>query len=227
MQEPISTPSKLLGLGPHLQAMMTSSLSLSATPPLRNSLSQRRHELHLRSITSYTSLSLCSLIPALQLMENDVVVVVGPLPSRIAHVISHVVNELHVPLLSFGATDPTLSALQYPYFVRTTQNNYLQMYAIVDFVDYYKSTKVIAIYVDDDNGRNGVSVLGDAMSRKRAKISYKAVFPPGATESDISDLLNKVNLVESRVYVLHVNPDHGLAIFSIAKRLRMMDSGYV
>jgi len=164
---------------------------------------------------------------ALQLMENDVVVVVGPLPSRIAHVISHVVNELHVPLLSFGATDPTLSALQYPYFVRTTQNNYLQMYAIVDFVDYYKSTKVIAIYVDDDNGRNGVSVLGDAMSRKRAKISYKAVFPPGATESDISDLLNKVNLVESRVYVLHVNPDHGLAIFSIAKRLRMMDSGYV
>ena len=43
----------------------TSSLSLSATPPLRNSLSQRRHELHLRSITSYTSLSLCSLIPGL------------------------------------------------------------------------------------------------------------------------------------------------------------------
>ncbi|KAG4933858.1 hypothetical protein JHK87_047860 [Glycine soja] len=142
-------------------------------------------------------------------------------------VISHVVNELHVPLLSFGATDPTLSALQYPYFVCTTQNNYFQMYAIADFVDYYRWKKVIAIYVDDDNGRNGVSVLGDAMSRKRAKISYKAVFPLGATESDISDLLNEVNLVESRVYVLHVNPDHGLTLFSIAKRLRMMDSGYV
>ncbi|KAG4390451.1 hypothetical protein AAZX31_06G285100 [Glycine max] len=160
-------------------------------------------------------------------MENDVVAVVGPLSSGIAHVISHVVNELHVPLLSFGATDPTLSSLQYPYFVRTTQNDYFQMYAIADFVDYYRWKKVIAIYIDDDNGRNGVSVLGDAMSRKRAKISYKAAFPPGATESDISDLLNEVNLMESRVYVLHVNPDHGLAIFSIAKRLRMMDSGYV
>ncbi|KAL5184706.1 Glutamate receptor 3.5 [Glycine soja] len=94
-----------------------------------------------------------------------------------------------------------------PYFVCTTQNNYFQMYAIADFVDYYRWKKVIAIYVDDDNGRNGVSVLGDAMSRKRAKISYKAVFPLGATESDISDLLNEVNLVESRVYVLHASQE--------------------
>lgn len=164
---------------------------------------------------------------ALQLMENDVVAIVGPLSSGIAHVISHVVNELHVPLLSFGATDPTLSSLQYPYFVRTTQNDHFQMFAVADFIDYYRWKEVIAIYVDNDNGRNGISVLGDALSKKRAKISYKAAFTPGATESDISDLLNEVNLMESRVYVLHVNPDSGLAVLSIAKRLRMMTSGYV
>ncbi|KAL2328344.1 hypothetical protein Fmac_021771 [Flemingia macrophylla] len=164
---------------------------------------------------------------ALLLMENDVVAVVGPLSSGIAHVISHVVNELHVPLLSFGATDPTLSSLQYPYFVRTTQNDHFQMFAIADFIDYYRWREVIAIYVDNDYGRNGISVLGDALSKKRAKISFKAAFTPGATESSISDLLNEVNLMESRVYVLHVNPDSGLAVFSIAKRLRMMSSGYV
>ena len=45
---------------------------------------------------------------ALQLMENEVVAAIGPQPSGIAHVISQVVNELHVPLLSFGATDPSL-----------------------------------------------------------------------------------------------------------------------
>ena len=164
---------------------------------------------------------------ALQLMENDVVAAVGPQSSGIAHVISHVVTELHVPLLSFGATDPTLSALQYPYFVRTTQSDYYQMYAIADFVDYNRWREVIAIFVDDDNGRNGISVLGDAMSKKRAKISYKAALPVGANKSDISDLLNEVNLMESRVYVLHVNPDSGLSIFSIAKQLRMMSNGYV
>ncbi|XP_027340154.1 glutamate receptor 3.4 isoform X1 [Abrus precatorius] len=164
---------------------------------------------------------------ALQLMENEVVAAVGPQSSGIAHVISHVVSELHVPLVSFGATDPSLSSLQYPYFVRSTQSDYYQMYAIADLVDYYRWREVIAIFVDDDNGRNGISVLGDALAKKRARISYKAAFAPGSPKKDISDLLNGVNLMESRVYVLHVNPDTGLSIFSLAKKLGMMTSGYV
>ncbi|XP_027340160.1 glutamate receptor 3.4 isoform X3 [Abrus precatorius] len=160
-------------------------------------------------------------------MENEVVAAVGPQSSGIAHVISHVVSELHVPLVSFGATDPSLSSLQYPYFVRSTQSDYYQMYAIADLVDYYRWREVIAIFVDDDNGRNGISVLGDALAKKRARISYKAAFAPGSPKKDISDLLNGVNLMESRVYVLHVNPDTGLSIFSLAKKLGMMTSGYV
>ncbi|KAL2981460.1 hypothetical protein AAZX31_13G290600 [Glycine max] len=162
-----------------------------------------------------------------KLMEDEVIAAIGPQSSGIAHVISHVVNELHVPLVSFGATDPSLSSLQYPYFVRSTQSDYYQMHAIADLVDYYRWREVIAIYVDDDNGRNGITVLGDALSKKRAKISYKAAFPPGALKKDISDLLNGVNLMESRVFVLHVNPETFLNIFTIANKLGMMNSGYV
>ncbi|PRQ52814.1 putative periplasmic binding protein-like I [Rosa chinensis] len=166
-------------------------------------------------------------VEALQLIENDVVAAIGPQSSGIAHVISHVVNELHVPLLSFGATDPSLSALQYPYFVRTTQSDYFQMYAVADMVEYFGWREVIAIFVDDDCGRNGISVLGDALAKKRSKIAYKAAFSPGAPLSDINDLLVGVNLMESRVYIVHVNPDSGLSIFSVAKDLGMMTSGYV
>eukprot|EP00268_Persea_americana_P047357 TRINITY_DN4929_c2_g1_i1.p1 TRINITY_DN4929_c2_g1~~TRINITY_DN4929_c2_g1_i1.p1 ORF type:complete len:952 (-),score=187.96 TRINITY_DN4929_c2_g1_i1:109-2964(-) len=165
-------------------------------------------------------------IEALRLVEKDVVAVIGPQSSGIAHVISHVVNELHVPLVSFAATDPTLSALQYPFILRTTQSDYFQMYAVADVVDFYGWREVIAIFVDDDYGRNGISVLGDALAKKRSKISLKAAFSPGATQSTISDLLVKVNLMESRVYVVHVNPDSGPTIFSIAKSLGMMNSGY-
>ncbi|XP_059661065.1 glutamate receptor 3.4-like [Cornus florida] len=166
-------------------------------------------------------------IEALQLMEKDVVVAIGPQSSGIAHVISHVANELHVPLISFSATDPTLSALQYPYFLRTTQSDYFQMYAIADLVQFYGWREVVAIFVDDDYGRSGISVLGDALAKKRAKISYKAPFSPGSNKSDIIDLLVGINLVESRVYVVHVNPDSGLTIFSVAKSLGMMANGYV
>ncbi|KAJ7008623.1 glutamate receptor 3.4 isoform X1 [Populus alba] len=166
-------------------------------------------------------------VEVLQLMVNDVVAVIGPQSSGVAHIISHVVNELHVPLLSFAATDPTLSALQYPYFLRTTQNDYFQMYAIADIVSYFGWREVIPIFVDDDYGRSGISILGDALAMKRAKISYKAALAPGASKSQISDLLLKVNQMESRVYVVHVNPDSGLSLFSIARGLHMTTRGYV
>jgi ionotropic glutamate receptor len=164
---------------------------------------------------------------ALQLMENKVVAAIGPQSSGIAHMISYVANELHVPLLSFGATDPTLSSLQFPYFLRTTQNDYFQMHAIADFLSYSGWRQVIAIFVDDECGRNGISVLGDVLAKKRSRISYKAAITPGADSSSIRDLLVSVNLMESRVFVVHVNPDSGLNVFSVAKSLGMMASGYV
>ncbi|KAL3534251.1 hypothetical protein ACH5RR_002712 [Cinchona calisaya] len=165
-------------------------------------------------------------IEALQLIEREVVAAIGPQSSGIAHVISHVVNELHVPVLSFGATDATLSALQYSYFLRTTVSDYFQMHAIADMLEYFGWREIVAIFVDDDYGRNGISVLGDALAKNRAKISYKAAFTPKASKSDINDLLVAVKQMESRVYVVHVNPDSGLTIFSVAKSLGMMTAGY-
>ncbi|KAK6120623.1 hypothetical protein DH2020_045635 [Rehmannia glutinosa] len=120
-------------------------------------------------------------VQAMQLTGNDIIAALGPQSSGIAHVISHVANELQVPLLSF-ATDPTLSSLQFPYFLRTTTNDYFQMYAIADLVEYFGWREVVAIFVDDDYGRNGISVLSDALAKKRAKISYKAAFTPGVAK---------------------------------------------
>ncbi|KAI8011239.1 Glutamate receptor 3.4 [Camellia lanceoleosa] len=69
-------------------------------------------------------------------------------------------------------------------------------------------------------------VEGDALAKKRAKISYKAAFTPGACGNDINDLLVRVNMMESRVYVVYVNPDSVLTIFSVAKLLQMLTTDY-
>ncbi|CAD6335808.1 unnamed protein product [Miscanthus lutarioriparius] len=143
-------------------------------------------------------------IEALQLMERNVVAVIGPQSSGIGHVISHVVNELHVPLLSFAATDPTLSASEYPYFIRTTISDYFQMNAVASIVDYYQWKE-----------------------QRGARISYKAAIPPNSNTEVINDVLFKANMMESRVMVVHVNPDTGMRIFSVANKLQMMASGYV
>ena len=133
-------------------------------------------------------------ITALQFMEKEkeTVAIIGPLNSVIAHEISQISNELQVPLLSYAATDPTLSSLQFPFFVRTSQNDLFQMAAVAEIVDYYGWKEVIALYVDDDYGRNGIVALGDKLAGKRCKISYKAPMPPEATRDDITDVLIKV-----------------------------------
>lgn len=160
-------------------------------------------------------------------MEKDTVAIIGPQLSVTAHVISHIANELQVPLLSFSATDATLSPLQFPFFVRTSHSDLFQMAAIAEFVDYYGWKEVIAIYTDDDQGRNGIAALGDKLAKIRCKISYKAPMPPDPTRDNITDLLVKVALTESRIIVLHTYAGQGPLVLNVAKFLGMMGTGYV
>ncbi|KAL3022464.1 hypothetical protein AAZX31_04G015400 [Glycine max] len=153
----------------------------------------------------------------------------GPQSSVTAHIISHVANELRVPLVSFAATDPTLSSLQFPFFVRTTQSDLYQMKAVAEIIDYYGWKEVIAIYVDDDYGRNGVAALDDELASRRCRISFKEGIKSGTKvdRGEITSLLVKVALMQSRVIVLHAQTDSGFMIFNLARYLGMTDNGYV
>ncbi|KAF7809580.1 glutamate receptor 3.6-like [Senna tora] len=168
------------------------------------------------------------IIESLLLMEKDTVAIIGPQYSVMAHVISHIANELQVPLLSFAATDPTLSSLQFPFFLRTTQSDQFQMAAVSEIVNYYQWRDVIAIFIDDDHGRNGIATLGDKLAEKRCKISYKAPLSPNNINGEeINSALVKVALMESRVIVLHIYPNIGLDVLHVAQTLGMMGNGYV
>jgi ionotropic glutamate receptor len=160
-------------------------------------------------------------------MEDDTVAIVGPQQSVMAHVISHIANELQVPLLSFAATDPTLNSLQFPYFVRTTQSDIFQMSAIAEIIGYYEWRDVIAIYIDDDHGRNGIAALGDKLAEKRCKISYRAPMRPNVGRNEITNTLLKVALMESRVIILHIQANWGLEVVDVAQNIGMIESGYV
>src|ERR1044072_7394969 len=98
---------------------------------------------------------------ALSFLMTDTVAIIGPQNSVMAHVLSHLANELQVPLLSFTALDPTLTPLQYPYFVQTAPSYLFQMTAVADLIYNFGWRQAIAVYSDDDQSRNGVTVLGD------------------------------------------------------------------
>ncbi|KAL9248847.1 Glutamate receptor 3.3-like protein [Drosera capensis] len=168
------------------------------------------------------------MVQAFQFMETDVVAILGPQSSVAAHSISYVASELQTPLVAFSATDPTLTPRELPFFVRTTQSDAYQMTALAEMIGYYGWKQVIAIYIDDDYGRNGMSSLDDALTERGCIISYKVGIraAPSVTRSEIIDILVKVAMLESRVIILHVYPDSGLTILSVAKYLQMMGDGY-
>ncbi|KAG0531339.1 hypothetical protein BDA96_04G015000 [Sorghum bicolor] len=166
------------------------------------------------------------MVQALQFMETDVIAIIGPQCSPIAHIISYVANELRVPLMSF-ASDATLSSIQFPFFMRTMPSDLYQMAAVAAVVDYYQWKIVTAIYVDDDYGRNGIAALDDELTARRCKISYKVGFRSNAKKSELLNLLVTVSNMESRVIILHTGSEPGLKLLSIANGLNMMGNGYV
>ncbi|KAL8160362.1 hypothetical protein V2J09_001899 [Rumex salicifolius] len=166
---------------------------------------------------------------ALEFMKTDTVAIIGPQSSGMARVLSHFANQLHVPLLSFTALDPTLSPIQYPYFVQTSPNDLFQMSAIADLISFYGWSQVTTIYTDDDQSRNGIGVLGSKLADRRCRISYKAVLPPDlhTTEADVRAALNEVKMMESRVIVAHTTAVFGPQLLKIANELDMIKEGYV
>ncbi|PIN14938.1 Glutamate-gated kainate-type ion channel receptor subunit GluR5 [Handroanthus impetiginosus] len=166
-------------------------------------------------------------LKAFQVIEGEVVAIVGPQSSEIAQIISHIANGLKVPVISYAATNPTLSSLQFPYFLRTTPSDSNQMAAIADIIDYYEWKEIIAIFVDNDYGRNGISVLGNELAKKMSKISYKLPLCPQYNLSEISDILCKSKSLGPRVYVVHIDPDPRLKFFKVVKKLDMMSTNYV
>ncbi len=170
-----------------------------------------------------------SLITALKYLETDTVAIIGPQTSEMAHVLSHLANEFHVPLLSFTALDTTLSPLQFPYFVQTAPNDQFQMTAIADMISYFGWGAIVAVFNDDDQNRNGITTLGDQLAERHCKISYKAVLPPDPTAlpSEVKDQLVKIQMMEARIIVVHTFSRTGLMVFDEAQKLGMMESGYV
>lgn len=163
---------------------------------------------------------------AFSVLEKQAIAIIGPQASTIAHIVSSISTGLQIPLISFAATDPTLSSLEFPFFLRMTHSDSYQMAAVADLIDYHGWRQVIAIFVDDDYGRNGIYALDDELAKKMSKM-YKFALPIKATRDKILDVLQKSRMIGPRVYVVHVTPDSGLEIFSAAQDLQMLTEEYV
>eukprot|EP00250_Pteridium_aquilinum_P021125 c25034_g1_i3 orf=597-3347(-) len=164
---------------------------------------------------------------AMELFQKDVVAVVGPQSTAVSHFVAHMGGATQVPLVSFAATDPTLSEFQYPYFFRIAHTDAVQMQAIASLIGHYGWREVVALYTDDDFGTNGAAALSDALVPVGARLVQKAALVPGSNTTTIGSILTELAAMQTRIFVVHMPQSLALMLFSEAKHLGMMSTGYV
>ncbi|XP_010558879.1 PREDICTED: glutamate receptor 2.7-like [Tarenaya hassleriana] len=165
---------------------------------------------------------------ALDLIKNEqVIAIVGPQSSTQADFMIRLGEKSRVPIITFSATSPFLSSIRSPYFVQATQSDSSQVEAIAGIVKSFGWRSVVVVYVDDEFGEGIVPYLADALQETDARIVYRSVISPDASDDEILRHLYKLMTMQTRVFVVHMLPSLGFRVFAKAKEIGMMEEGYV
>uniref|UniRef100_A0ACD5XW14 Uncharacterized protein n=1 Tax=Avena sativa TaxID=4498 RepID=A0ACD5XW14_AVESA len=164
---------------------------------------------------------------AIDLLEKyNVEAIIGPQKSSQAIFVSKIGNISHVPVISFTATDPSLSSRGLPYFVRATINDSAQVNCIASIVKTYGWREVVPIYEDTDYGRGIIPYLVDVLHEVDAQIPYRSVIPLSATSEEITLELYKLMTMQTTVFVVHMSVTLASLFFIKAKKVGMMNKGH-
>ncbi|KAI3839715.1 hypothetical protein MKW98_010020 [Papaver atlanticum] len=165
---------------------------------------------------------------ALDLIRNHKVqAIIGPTTSAQAINVAHLGKRYHVPIISFSATSPSISLAQNPYFIRTSIEESSQVNAIAAVVKKFGWREVVPLYEDTEYGHGVIPYLMDAFQNINTRVPYRSVFPSEATDDQITQELNELDKMQTRVLILHMLSPLGLRVFKKAKVLGMMNKGYV
>ncbi|EXC18797.1 Glutamate receptor 2.1 [Morus notabilis] len=136
-------------------------------------------------------------------------------------------EKAQVPIITFSAKSPSLAPLRSSYFFRVAANDSAQVGAIGAIVKAFGWRQVLPIYVDNEYGEGVISYLTDTLQAVDARVPYRSVIPPAASDDYIAAELYKLMTMPTRVFVVHMLPDLGSQIFAKAKEIGMMSDSYV
>ncbi|CAN6174400.1 unnamed protein product [Urochloa humidicola] len=165
---------------------------------------------------------------AIELLENyKVQAIIGPQKSSEAVFISNLGNTTQVPIVSFTATSPSVTSDIMPYFVRATLNNSVQVNTIASLIKAYGWREVVPVYDDTDYGKGILPPLIDALQQIDVRIPYRSVISLSETSQNIMLELYKLRMMQTRVFIVHMQSTRALLLFTKAKEAGMMKKGFV
>jgi ABC-type branched-subunit amino acid transport system substrate-binding protein len=168
------------------------------------------------------------LFAAVDLIKNaQVQAIIGPPTSAEAEFVSHIGDRAHVPVLSYSATSPELSAAQTPFFVRTTANDSFQTAPVAAVLRAFNWRAAAVLYEDSPYGMGILPALADALQGVSAKIMDRASVPSDADDARIDAVLYRLMAMPTRVFVVHMLYPLAARVFRRAKKVGMMSEEYV
>ncbi|XP_055829320.1 glutamate receptor 2.8-like isoform X2 [Solanum dulcamara] len=159
------------------------------------------------------------------LKDVQVQAIFGPQMSTQTGFVIDIGNRIKVPIIS-PATSPSLSVKENPFFIRGALPSSCQTKAIAAIVRNYDWRQVVIIYEDNSYGTGIVPYLTDALLEINTLVSYRSVISPSANDDQILRELYKLNTMQTRVFVVHLQPYLASRLFLKAKEAGMMSSGY-
>ncbi|XP_050268179.1 glutamate receptor 2.1-like [Quercus robur] len=165
---------------------------------------------------------------ALDLIKNmEVQAIIGPQNSMQANFMIDLGEKAQVPIVTFSATSPSLTSLRSPYFFRVAQNDSSQVKAISAIVQAFGWREAVPIYVDNSFGEGIIPYLVDALQNVDARVPYRSMISPSATDDQIGEELYKLMTMQTRVFIVHMSTNIGSRLFNKAKEIGMMGEGYI
>ena len=160
-------------------------------------------------------------------MKNEEVqAIIGPQWSAQAKFVIELGRKAQVPIISFSATSPSLSPSQNQFFIRTTQDDRVQVKAIANIVDTFGWREIVLIYEDTDYGNGLIPYLLDALQEIDTRVPYRSVIHPSSNNTEIIKELNKLKENHARIFLVHMTASLGSKLFVRAKEADMMSEGY-
>ncbi|CAG7891474.1 unnamed protein product [Brassica rapa] len=159
--------------------------------------------------------------------KKEVVAILGPGNSMQAPFIINLGNQSQVPIISFSATSPILDSLRSPYFIRAAHDDSAQVQSISAILKSFRWREAVPIYVDNEFGEGILPYLVDAFQENNVRIKYRCAISLHSSNDQIENELLKLMTMPTRVFIVHMLPDLGSRLFAIAKKIGMMEKGYV
>lgn len=167
------------------------------------------------------------MLTALDLIKNvQVQAIIGPGLSTQASFVVDLGEKARVPIISYSASSSSLN-FRSSYFFQATQNQTFQVNVISSIVQAFGWKQVVPVYIDNAYGEGLIPFLIDALQDVGARISYRSVLSPSASDDQIGKELYKLMTMQTRVFVVHTDVSLGSRIFMQAKEIGMMEKGYV